>query len=55
MKIEKVKVMSDEVIKTNRLISALQNLSHTESRIMQLAVIDSTETQTGLAVGNPYA
>ena len=53
MKIEKVKVMSDEVIKTNRLISALQNLSHTESRIMQLAVIDSTETQTGLAVGKP--
>lgn len=53
MKTEKVKIMSDEVVKTNRLMSALQNLSHTESRIMQLAIIDSTETQTGLAAGKP--
>ncbi len=53
MKTEKAKIMSDEVVKTNRLMSALQNLSHTESRIMQLAIIDSTETQTGLAAGKP--
>ena len=42
------KDMSNEVVKTNRLNTALQNLSLIEVRLMQLAIVDARETQTGI-------
>lgn len=45
--------MSDLVVKTNRLNTATQNLSLTEVRIMQLAIIDSRETGKGLTSDKP--
>lgn len=48
MKTDKGKNMSDEVVKTNRLNTALQNLSLTEIRLVQLAIVDARETQTGI-------
>lgn len=45
--------MSDEVVKTNRLNMALQNLSIVEIRIVQLAIVDSRETQKGLSADMP--
>lgn len=53
MKTEKGKKMSNQVIKTNRLNTAIQNLSLVEIRLIQLAIIDSRETQTGLTVDTP--
>lgn len=45
--------MNDLVVKSNRLNMAIQNLSLVEIRLIQLAVIDSRETQTGLTADNP--
>ena len=41
------------VVKTNELSSALQNLSLPEIRIVQLAIVDARETNTGLAIDKP--
>lgn len=41
------------VVKTNQLNSALQNLSLAEIRIIQLAIVDARETQTGLSADKP--
>ena len=41
------------VVKTNQLNSALQNLSLPEIRIIQLAIVDARETNTGLSTDKP--
>ena len=41
------------VVKTNQLNSALQNLSLPELRIVQLAIVDARETNTGLSTDKP--
>lgn len=41
------------VVKSNRLNTAIQNLSLTEVRIMQLAIIDARDTGTGLTTDRP--
>lgn len=53
MKSDKGKNMSDLVVKSNRLNTAIQNLSLVEIRLIQIAIIDSRETQTGLTSDNP--
>lgn len=53
MKTEKGKKMTNQMIKSNRLNTAIQNLSLVEIRIVQLAIIDSRETQTGLTADTP--
>ena len=45
--------MKDLVVKTNRLNTATQNLSLTEVRIMQLAIVDARETGKGLSIDKP--
>lgn len=45
--------MNNLVVKSNRLNTAIQNLSLVEIRLIQLAVIDSRETQTGLTSDDP--
>lgn len=45
--------MADLVVKSNRLNMATQNLSLTEVRIMQLAIIDARETGQGLSTNKP--
>lgn len=45
--------MTDLVVKTNRLNSAVQNLSLVEIRIIQLAIIDARETGQGLSTDKP--
>ena len=44
---------SNLVVKTNQLNSALQNLSLPEIRIIQLAIVDARETNTGLSTDKP--
>lgn len=44
---------SNLVVKTNQLNSALQNLSLPEIRIVQLAIVDARETNTGLTTDKP--
>lgn len=41
------------VVKSNKLNSAIQNLTLTEIRIIQLAIIDARETNTGLSTDKP--
>lgn len=41
------------VVKTNQLNTALQNLSLPEIRIIQLAIVDARETNTGLSTDKP--
>ena len=41
------------VVKSNRLNTAIQNLSLSEVRIMQLAIIDARDTGTGLTTDRP--
>ena len=43
----------DIVIKSNRLITAIQTLSLSEARLIQLAIIDARETGTGLNTTMP--
>lgn len=49
----KEKKMSSEVIKTNKLNTALQNLSLAEMRLVQVAIVDCRDTQTGLSPSKP--
>lgn len=44
---------TDMVVKSNRLNMAIQNLSLIEIRIIQLAIIDARETETGLSIDTP--
>nr|WP_181718223.1 replication initiation protein RepM [Psychrobacter sp.]QJS05116.1 DNA replication protein [Psychrobacter sp.] len=44
---------SDLVVKTNHLNTVLQNLSLAEIRIIQLAIVDARETNTGLSTDRP--
>ena len=44
---------SDLVVKSNRLNTAIQNLSLAEIRIIQLAIVDARETNTGLTTDKP--
>jgi plasmid replication initiation protein len=44
---------NDLVVKTNRLNMAIHNLSLTEIRIIQLAIVDARETDTGLSADKP--
>ena len=46
---------SDLVVKSNRLNSAIQNLSLPELRIIQLAIVDARETGKGLVQIRHYA
>ena len=43
----------DLVVKSNRLNTAIQNLSLIEVRIMQLAIVDARETGKGLSIDQP--
>ena len=45
--------MSSEVIKTNKLNTALQNLSLAEMRLVQVAIVDGRDTQRGLSSSKP--
>lgn len=45
--------MSDLVVKTNHLVSAVQNLSLMEARLIQLAIIEARETGLGLSADKP--
>lgn len=45
--------MTDLVVKTNRLNSAVQYLSLVEARIVQLAIVDARESGRGLKVDAP--
>ncbi len=44
---------SDLVVKSNRLNMAIQNLSLSEVRILQLAIVDARETGNGLSLDKP--
>lgn len=41
------------VVKSNRIITALQNLSLTEMRLIQIAIVDAREKEQGLDVNKP--
>jgi plasmid replication initiation protein len=43
----------DIIVKSNRLITAIQNLSLTEARLVQLAIVGARETGKGLSVDTP--
>ena len=45
--------MADLVVKTNRLNTATQNLSLSEIRLMQLAIVDARETGKGFSTDKP--
>lgn len=45
--------MSDEVVKTNRLNTVIQNLSLSELRLIQLGIVDARENQEGLTADKP--
>ena len=45
--------MKDLVVKTNKLISAVQHLGLVEIRLIQLAIIDARETGMGLSPDKP--
>jgi plasmid replication initiation protein len=47
------KKLQDLVVKTNRLNTALQNLTLPELRIVQLAIVDARETGKGLHTDTP--
>lgn len=53
MELDQLGNMNDLVVKSNRLNTVIQNLSLIEVRLMQLAVIDSRETQRGLSADSP--
>lgn len=52
MKSNKEEKMS-QVIKTNKLNTALQNLSLAEMRLVQVAIVDCRDTQAGLSPSKP--
>ena len=45
--------MKDLVVKSNKLVQALQTLSLTETRLLQLAIVDARETGQGLSTDEP--
>lgn len=45
--------MSDLIVKSNRLVQAIQTLSLAETRLLQLAIIDARETGKGLSTEEP--
>ena len=45
--------MNNKVVKSHRIITALQNLSLTEMRLIQLAIIDAREQEAGLQTNKP--
>ena len=47
------KDMKNEVVKTNRLNTVIQNLTLVELRLIQLAIVDARETATGLSTDKP--
>lgn len=46
---------TDLVVKSNRITTALQNLSLVEIRLVQLAVVDARETEKGLDINAPLS
>lgn len=47
--------MKDLVVKSNKLIQALQTLSLSETRLLQLSIVDARETGDGLTTDHPLA
>ena len=45
--------MSDLVVKSNKLVQALQTLTLAETRVIQLAIVDARETGKGLHSSKP--
>ncbi|WP_347454226.1 replication initiation protein RepM [Acinetobacter thermotolerans] len=45
--------MADLVVKSNKLVQAIQSLSLSETRVIQLAIIDARETGKGLTTKEP--
>lgn len=45
--------MADLVVKSNKLVQALQTLSLAETRVIQLAIVDARETGKGLTTEHP--
>lgn len=45
--------MTDVVVKSNKLVQALQTLSLSETRLLQLAIVDARETGHGLSADEP--
>lgn len=45
--------MSDLVVKSNKLVQAIQTLSLAETRLLQLAIVDARETGKGLNTDEP--
>lgn len=45
--------MTDLVVKSNKLVQALQSLTLSETRLMQLAIVDARETGQGLSTDAP--
>lgn len=45
--------MADLVVKSNKLVQALQSLTLSETRLIQLAIIDARETGQGLSADEP--
>lgn len=43
----------DLVVKSNKLVQAIQTLSLSETRLLQLAIVDARESQTGLTTDKP--
>ena len=45
--------MTDLIVKSNKLVQALQSLSLSETRLLQIAIIDARETGKGLSTDEP--
>lgn len=45
--------MADLVVKSNKLVQALQTLTLSETRLLQLAIVDARETGQGLSTDEP--
>lgn len=45
--------MTDLVVKSNKLVQALQTLNLSETRLLQLAIVDARETGQGLSTDEP--
>ena len=45
--------MTDLVVKSNKLVQALQSLSLSETRLLQIAIVDARETGQGLSTDEP--
>ena len=45
--------MADLVVKSNKLVQALQTLTLSETRLLQLAIVDARETGQGLSAEEP--